>query len=64
MELIREKAVFCPYCGESFSLMLDCSVGSHQFIQDCEVCCRPILFLLEVDWEGCFERLEVRREDD
>lgn len=33
----------CPHCGVDLSVRLDASGGTKQaFIQDCEVCCRPI----------------------
>lgn len=32
----------CPYCGEEISMMLDVSVGSQSYVEDCEVCCNPI----------------------
>jgi hypothetical protein len=32
----------CPYCSEQISVVLDVSVRSQVFIEDCEVCCRPI----------------------
>jgi hypothetical protein len=39
----------CPYCGEKLSLQIDIAGGNRQeFIQDCEVCCRPIMIQLEV----------------
>ena len=31
----------CPYCGERISMLVDTSVG-QTYIEDCEVCCRPI----------------------
>lgn len=34
--------VQCPYCGESITLMIDDSVEQQQYIEDCQVCCRPI----------------------
>ena len=37
-----EKYFNCPYCGETISMMLDISTGSQQYIEDCEICCRPI----------------------
>jgi hypothetical protein len=52
----------CPYCGEPVSAVLDLSGGDQQYIEDCPVCCRPILFLLWTD--GQEWNLEVRREDD
>jgi transcription elongation factor Elf1 len=32
----------CPYCGERISMVLDTSVKRQTYIEDCEVCCRPI----------------------
>jgi len=41
-----EKKFYCPYCGEKISMLLDLSVDSideQTYIEDCEVCCRPIM---------------------
>jgi hypothetical protein len=32
----------CPYCGEEISMVLDLSVGRQTYVEDCEVCCKPI----------------------
>ena len=32
----------CPYCGEQISMLIDPSVRSQQYVEDCEVCCNPI----------------------
>ncbi len=38
-----EKKFKCPYCLEKISMLLDVSVeGAQTYIEDCEVCCRPI----------------------
>ena len=42
MHATDEHFYSCPYCGESISSVLDLSVGSQRYIEDCEVCCRPI----------------------
>ena len=45
--------VQCPYCGEWIDLEVDPSGGeSQQFVSDCDVCCRPINFLVRVDSGG------------
>jgi transposase-like protein len=39
---MQESApVQCPYCGQTFELVVDTSVASQRFVTDCEVCCRP-----------------------
>jgi hypothetical protein len=37
-----EYSFTCPYCGEEISMVLDVSVGRQTYIEDCEVCCKPI----------------------
>lgn len=34
----------CPYCWEEISILLDPSIPHQTYIEDCEVCCRPIEF--------------------
>lgn len=52
----------CPYCGESVEALLDLSGGDQSYIEDCPVCCRPIVFDLQVDDEGW--KLHVRSENE
>ena len=42
MNSLQEKTIYCPYCGEMISILLDASVEAQQYIEDCQVCCRPI----------------------
>jgi hypothetical protein len=37
-----EHEFTCPNCGEEISMVLDLSVGRQTYIEDCEVCCKPI----------------------
>lgn len=39
---LHEHAFTCPYCWESISMLLDLSVREQTYVEDCEVCCRPI----------------------
>jgi hypothetical protein len=39
-----ETEVNCPYCGETFTTLVDCSDEQQSYIEDCYVCCRPINF--------------------
>jgi transcription elongation factor Elf1 len=39
-----EKFFRCPYCHQKISMLLDVSIDDTQaYIEDCEVCCRPIM---------------------
>jgi hypothetical protein len=37
-----EHFFICPYCGEQISMIVDLSVPRQTYIEDCEVCCKPI----------------------
>jgi hypothetical protein len=50
----------CPYCGEDISMVLDMSVRQQTYIEDCEVCCRPIEIHYAVEDEALVE-FEARR---
>lgn len=45
--------VHCPYCGESVEITLDPGSGAHQqYIEDCQVCCRPWVVSVNYDEDG------------
>ena len=52
----------CPYCGEQCEAVLDLSGGDQTYVEDCPVCCRPIVFTLQVHGDEWF--LNVRSEND
>jgi len=58
------QSVQCPYCGETFETEIDTSGGSQEYVEDCYVCCKPIIFHIEVDTDGELAELEVQREND
>ena len=60
---LQFHSVQCPYCGESFDTQLDTTAGSARFVEDCQVCCQPIEFDLEVDSAGVFVSLSTLRGD-
>jgi hypothetical protein len=60
--MLENQLYQCPYCGESVEALLDLSAGDQQYIEDCPVCCRPIVFDLQTD--GIVWTLDVRGEND
>ena len=56
--------VQCPYCGEPVEITLDPGSGSHQqYIEDCQVCCRPWLVSVSYDDDGT-AHVHVDANDD
>lgn len=43
MRLQEEKTIQCPYCLESITVLVDASVCEQEYVEDCQVCCQPIL---------------------
>lgn len=49
----REAVVACPYCGEPVEITLDPGGGEYQeYVEDCEVCCRPWQVIVQYDRNG------------
>ena len=55
--------VHCPYCGEPLELLVDASEDGQRYIEDCQVCCRPIQFVLERADSGGLLSVKVQRID-
>ena len=55
--------VQCPYCGEQNEVSLDPGSGSAQeYVEDCQVCCRPWLMYVTYGRDGSAE-VEVYASD-
>lgn len=39
----------CPYCLAEISMLVDPSISSQEYIEDCEVCCSPIEIQLTIE---------------
>ncbi len=58
-----EQRFRCPYCGERISVLVDHSEQQQDYIEDCEVCCRPIVLTVQIA-EDSRVQLVARRGDD
>ena len=38
----------CPHCWQNQLKMIDPSILNQQFIEDCETCCNPLEFNIQV----------------
>jgi len=52
MPEVSETSISCPYCGESISVLVDDSLPQQNYVEDCQVCCRPIMLDVAVDLDG------------
>lgn len=58
---MTESKVNCPYCGELISVLLDPEEIGQQYIEDCQVCCRPITLIVSSNMEN---QLTVSAHDE
>ena len=58
---MMEHFFTCPYCWQTISFLLDPDEEQGSYVEDCEVCCRPIEVTVEFDEEGEVVLFEARR---
>jgi hypothetical protein len=62
MNVEESVVVQCPYCAQNFEIMVDCSIEEQEYVEDCEVCCRPVTLVITVTPDGV-PHVETRGED-
>ena len=63
MSVLEERDIQCPYCGESIGVLIDPGEAGTEYVEDCQVCCRPIEFALSEDRDGML-MLQVRTDHE
>jgi hypothetical protein len=55
-------SVPCPYCGESLVIEPEPSDERVEYVEDCHVCCQPIIISVTYSEDG--SDVVARREND
>ena len=63
MNITEPTNIDCPYCGQTINILIDCSVSEQDYIEDCQVCCRPISMDIHIDNDG-YPSVTVKHEDE
>jgi len=58
-----ETSAQCPFCFENIDLLIDPSEEESVYIEDCSVCCRPIVVHAHCE-AGELLSVQVDREND
>jgi len=61
---MEEQDINCPYCGEVIGILLDTSVDNQVYVEDCQVCCSPIVIGVHLDADGEVANLQIRQENE
>ncbi len=62
-EKLFNQSIQCPYCWELIEVTVDDCGEQQEYIEDCQVCCRPIVFHIQ-PIESSMPLVKVYREDD
>jgi len=63
MSALDSALVQCPYCWETLDISVDPSVPDQEYVEDCQVCCQPIVVHVTLD-ENLVPSVNVWAEND
>ena len=52
MNELTETTISCPYCGEAIDVLIEALEQEQEYIEDCQVCCSPIVFTVTSGGDG------------
>ncbi len=61
--MLPSTHIQCPYCGESIQVLIDNDSAGDSYIEDCQVCCRPITMTIALDDDGALH-VHARGQND
>lgn len=62
--MLTETHIHCPWCGAPQTVLLDTSAGSQEYIEDCQICCNPVVFTISTDINGELSDFQVKRDNE
>ena len=63
MYLLQTIGIECPYCAEPIEIVVDTSMEQQQYIEDCQVCCKPIYLTVSVSKMGGIQVQAVNEDE-
>lgn len=58
----EEISLSCPYCGEPLIVEPEPYDELMEYVEDCSVCCRPIVITVKYSEKGSF--VDARKENE
>ncbi|OJT01081.1 CPXCG motif-containing cysteine-rich protein [Marinobacter nauticus] len=63
MSALDSVLIQCPYCWETLEISVDPSVAEQEYVEDCQVCCQPIVLTVTFN-EQLTPTVQARAEND
>ena len=60
--LQNQQKVQCPYCDAWIEILLDLSIESQSYVEDCHVCCHPMTVSYQAPG-GALDTLTVESDE-
>lgn len=57
------QVIQCPYCGEQIEVLVDWSITTQEYVEDCQVCCKPMTLSITID-DGRGAQIDARPETE
>ena len=52
MSDLDQAQIRCPHCGERIDIQVHIGSDDEDYVEDCSVCCRPIMLHISRDENG------------
>lgn len=52
MSAMEDTTIQCPYCWEILTISVDPSEAEQTYVEDCQVCCQPMVISASFDEHG------------
>lgn len=63
MNALEPVPIQCPYCWEEIELLVEAAEAAQEYVEDCQVCCKPITVVV-APGEAGVPQVSVRGEDE
>lgn len=60
---LRDVEITCPHCSAHYLISADPSISEQEYVEDCQVCCAPILLHLQIDRVNELIFVDAKREN-
>ncbi len=61
MSALESVLIQCPpYCWETLDVSVDPTVPEQEYVEDCQVCCQPIVLTVQLEEGGRVVSVDAR----
>jgi phage FluMu protein Com len=54
----------CPHCGELQDINIELLQEQQSYIEDCQICCKPMVLNIQIDYDTQQVQIYAQRENE